>query len=254
MPPFVFYLITIFILNMIFNLAPDITEFITSLFFLRIYWVDVGSWFTGHIWSLCIEEHFYIILSTLFAFLCRKNLLRFFFIYFICISLWKYFGYHYKHISGVREIRFYLKAFAAMDFIVVGAILAFYYKHSFLENSFQKIKDYKLISLLFFALFPLLYFQYPFKVYILPFYLPFLVVLTCKQPEGYIQKGLENPFIRYIGKISYSLYLWQQLFFPPKEAEFIPWSTLGGRIPHARTLANRKIPQKYISGPSTSGA
>jgi peptidoglycan/LPS O-acetylase OafA/YrhL len=42
---------------------------------------------------------------------------------------------------------------------------------------------------------------------------PFIVLSTVLRPESYVSRALEWAPLRFVGRISYSLYLWQQLFF-----------------------------------------
>jgi peptidoglycan/LPS O-acetylase OafA/YrhL len=47
---------------------------------------------------------------------------------------------------------------------------------------------------------------------------PVLIVATVLHPESWFGRFLELAPVRYLGRISYSLYLWQQLFFYEQEA------------------------------------
>jgi peptidoglycan/LPS O-acetylase OafA/YrhL len=56
----------------------DMKEAVTALFFLNNYWISIeGSGHTqmpfGHIWSLAVEEHTYVVLATV-AIMCRRKL------------------------------------------------------------------------------------------------------------------------------------------------------------------------------------
>jgi peptidoglycan/LPS O-acetylase OafA/YrhL len=42
--------------------------------------------------------------------------------------------------------------------------------------------------------------------------MPIAILGTMLRPQSWFSRLLENPIIRYIGRLSYSLYLWQQLF------------------------------------------
>jgi peptidoglycan/LPS O-acetylase OafA/YrhL len=46
----------------------------------------------------------------------------------------------------------------------------------------------------------------------LPMVIPLLLVGTVLHPEWMVSRLLDLPWVRFIGRISYSLYLWQQLF------------------------------------------
>jgi peptidoglycan/LPS O-acetylase OafA/YrhL len=50
-----------------------------------------------------------------------------------------------------------------------------------------------------------------------------LVVAEIALPDGRLRSVLAVPALRWFGRISYSLYLWQQLFFGPPDAYAHPW-------------------------------
>ena len=55
--------------------------------------------------------------------------------------------------------------------------------------------------------------------------IPTLILCTATHPSWRVSAALEWPILRWIGRISYSLYLWQQLFLVPKwEAHPLPWA------------------------------
>ncbi len=53
--------------------------------------------------------------------------------------------------------------------------------------------------------------------------MPVLIVATILNPQTWLGRLLEIPLLRWIGRLSYSLYIWQQLFAFQK---FLPWSFL----------------------------
>jgi len=70
LPPAVIYLIAIAILSAIGLIHASAKELLASLLFFRNYLVQLGHfsvspWFTGHFWSLSVEEHFYLLLPGL---------------------------------------------------------------------------------------------------------------------------------------------------------------------------------------------
>lgn len=55
--------------------------------------------------------------------------------------------------------------------------------------------------------------------------LPFVVIATVLCPRDPLSRVLELALVRWFGRLSYYLYLWQQLFFimwSPKEPEMVP--------------------------------
>lgn len=50
-----------------------------------------------------------------------------------------------------------------------------------------------------------------------------LLIAEVVWPDGRLRRLLSAPSLRWLGRISYSLYLWQQLFFGPDDAYLHPW-------------------------------
>jgi peptidoglycan/LPS O-acetylase OafA/YrhL len=55
---------------------------------------------------------------------------------------------------------------------------------------------------------------------IVPCGFPLLIVGTILHPNTYFSRFLESAPMRFLGRISYSLYLWQQLFFIGQHEDF----------------------------------
>jgi peptidoglycan/LPS O-acetylase OafA/YrhL len=53
--------------------------------------------------------------------------------------------------------------------------------------------------------------------------MPCLIVATILNPHTWLGRLLEGPVIRWIGRLSYSLYIWQQLFTVQR---MLPWYSL----------------------------
>ena len=205
-PPFYLYLIFILLMNYFFDLKIAAIDILTSISFTRIYF-ESHDWYTAHIWSLCVEEHFYILLSLYFFWWKRKSnwvILA----SLIGIFAWNVISYRFKEIPSFSEIRNHLKVVSSMDFMFAGALMAFYSQEfAGLRKSMQKIQ-----VPMFLLLFVLFSINFSLKTIILPIYLSLLIYLTSLDPHEKIVLLLENKIIKYIGTISYSLYLWQQFF------------------------------------------
>jgi peptidoglycan/LPS O-acetylase OafA/YrhL len=79
----------------------------------------------------------------------------------------------------------------------------------------------------------LLWSRIPLYLKIVEILMAFLPLTTISDPSGKISQILEIPFLRWIGRLSYSLYLWQQLFLPHRfegtplgMVQTFPWNWL----------------------------
>src|SRR2546422_9070020 len=49
-------------------------------------------------------------------------------------------------------------------------------------------------------------------IFLVPFLIPVMLAGTVLHPGWMLSRILENPLLKWIGRLSYSLYLWQELF------------------------------------------
>lgn len=71
LPVFLLFCLSMFVMSRLANLPWSATEIETSLVFLRTYYTHVAIWHTavpaGHLWSLNVEEHCYLVLALVAA-------------------------------------------------------------------------------------------------------------------------------------------------------------------------------------------
>lgn len=73
-PPILVYLTVLLAISAAGGFALSTTEVAAVVLFLRNY--VTGNWYTGHFWSLAVEEHFYIVVPLVIAFCSRERALR----------------------------------------------------------------------------------------------------------------------------------------------------------------------------------
>ncbi len=167
------------------------------------YW-DVVNEFKPlmHTWSLAVEEQYYFIYPFLFFFLKGKNLkyLGHVLILLTIFSLALYF-------SQIKEAaKFYLLPARFFE-LSIGGLGAVFLKNKLI------VSNYRLLIVL--AISVLLVFNVPFLMDFL--YIPVVVVLTLillttySEKKGLTSLLLENSVMVFIGKISFSIYMWHQL-------------------------------------------
>jgi len=77
-PALNFYIVVVFGVAWLFSMLFTVNEFISTLFFLRTYYpAELYIWATdvaiGHLWSLNVEEHAYLLLSFISVLLVRRK-------------------------------------------------------------------------------------------------------------------------------------------------------------------------------------
>jgi len=214
LPPALLYLGTIAILMKLGVILVSYRELLASIFFYRNYSRLLGfvggatGWYTGHFWSLALEEQFYFFLPALLFFTPRKY--RAWVLAFLAflIFIHRIFALHSRPWTLVQfhtELR--------IDALLVPALFAVLASNARSRQILQQTL----------RIWPVLLIQaiciFPFgegtawHVTAVTWAMPCIVLGSVLNAGGIFGVILEFSVLRYIGRISYSLYLWQQLFF-----------------------------------------
>ena len=178
----------------------------------------------GHLWSLAVEEHFYLIFPGLLAALGLARCLRLTILIAIAIALWR---------VGAMKLSFYEPSFWGMyirtdfvaDGLLWGCVAAILYAsptgRDRLRSALRPASWWPLCLATFAAGF-LTEYAPGWKSYLglLTFQaiaIPLVLVGTVLWNRGPAGRALEAGPLRQIGRLSYSIYLWQQIFLihPP---------------------------------------
>lgn len=182
-------------------------------------YVEVHSWFVGHFWSLAMEEHFYVLWPPILVLVGRKRAL------WACLTLiavsllLRYLAIQDlpegSDLPGYTHLR--------LDAFMFPCILAILLRNAEIARRFTKaMKPLAWISVI-----GVLAAGIAFGV-VIPEWrdpqralqsaaFPVLIATTVLRPGDWFARLLQWRPIKYLGRISYSVYLWQQLIFglPP---------------------------------------
>ncbi len=204
------------------NLLPSMKGTAAACLFYMNYYMtfgginDVGIP-TTHFWSLCVEEHAYIVLSLL-ALLCRRTRVPATFA--LLVALCYCFGS--LMVIGVREDWFVPRVLWRSDChggsIIVGAIAACLVSRVRDLSSSQLWKHGGTIGSLFLvlAVFLNLRMVHPALSYTVGSGCLAVAILFVSRQTGSSRFWSFRP-LAWLGTVSYSLYLWQQPFYATKE-------------------------------------
>jgi len=224
-PAYYFLLLFYFVLQLFQIIHFTTQSWLSSIFYYK-YWVP-GDYETAHFWSLSIEEHFYL-LWPLFFKLFKKQRLYFALSIILIVFLFRYNSYY--DILAYPIIKSWVFIFQRVDAIMIGCLFAMYQKSimSWLDKGIKlKFVPVFLILMLFLnsEYFVMLSAQYKFHLgfLIIPLGLGLpigtitnvliaILVLFSISNKNWWYTFLNFPFMNFIGKLSYSLYLWQQIF------------------------------------------
>ena len=223
-PAFYCYMGVVFFLWMAGNIHLTWPIFGTAAMFLRnygslfIHSSPTGDWFVGHTWTLAVEEQFYWLWPIcLIAVKPRRAIL----IAAVLIALApvlrtsEYFIFK----AGREQIPILLHT--RMDSLMTGALAALLYKNKRFQgllNLLYKKKAPLFSALFIFGLSPLIAGHFH-GIYLLPvgwtlenFATVIILLWAIDYSRSRIGICLNSRLLVHVGVISYSLYLWQQLF------------------------------------------
>jgi peptidoglycan/LPS O-acetylase OafA/YrhL len=227
--------------------------FLYQNFFIRYHYSTPSppSGFTGHFWSLSVEEHFYVLLS-LFLFFVRRNRIAIMGTILVVVIVGQHIagrrGYFSPEVSSFRT-------YWQIQFLLLPSLFALLLRR---EDIYKAAVRYLHPWVAFVTTILLMYtdhiltagFHTPFfRVHVIndesgPLLTCFglWVVATMLHPKSLTTRFLELPPLRYVGRLSYSIYLWFVLFFSVKEpiahitwmplvdAGHVPWRYIGTMV------------------------
>lgn len=225
LPLVVTYLSFLCIMSVFRNMDLTPSQVLSSIFFFRNYQVagNPSGITTGHFWSLSVEEHFYLMWPFLLALVGTRRALWIALAGALACGWWRIYdcahpdGFIGKHLPGIDTGLRMIRTDARMDGLLIGCALAillsFVEVRNFVLRNFPKETPLVCGILIFFGMrwsigYPTL------TNYAL---IGVAIASTLIVKEGLVYKWLNlNPLI-WLGTISYSLYIWQELFLIHKD-------------------------------------
>ena len=213
LPPALMFLGAVGILSLMGVFQIGLREWLGALFFFHNYSSLLGhlgmdSIFLDHFWSLAVEEHFYLILPATLA-LTRNRfritalvsmtlLTEVHRLYVLQSRTWIFVGHHTD---------------VCLDYLMIPALLA-------VIAQSRKVRErltrwLRVWPLLLIAVVVLIigWSGSLWQVTASAILMPMMLLGSVLNPHGYLARALEWPPLLYLGRISYSIYLWQELFF-----------------------------------------
>jgi peptidoglycan/LPS O-acetylase OafA/YrhL len=225
LPPALLYLFIIAGLDKLRLIYIYAGEWFASLFFYRnytsLFHIERAlqlPWFTTHFWSLSIEEHFYFLLPSLLLFTRGKA--RIFTLGVISLCVIAHRQLELTHRSWFT-IQFHTDV--RLDALMIPALFAVLSRSEVYGERFNSfIRKWHFAFILACLFFVWWAEGSGLQQTAIGFVMPGVVLGTVLKPKSLVTQILEWSPLRWIGRISYSLYLWQELFFTQRFLERRP--------------------------------
>jgi peptidoglycan/LPS O-acetylase OafA/YrhL len=202
-------------------------ELVSSVFFFRNYIPATLTGFgTGHLWSLSVEEHFYLIWPGLLALVATRrskhaaaN---------VAAGLALAFGLWRMTESQLTVHWFplapaHFRTDIRLDALLWGCAAAFVLDDSKSRDKLAAQFRWPVFAGAAAILILSIRFYTELTSVWIAVLIPALLAGTLVHPEWWIGRVLRWAPVTWLGRISYSLYLWQQLFFPPGWEQAPQW-------------------------------
>jgi len=206
------YLVAIAIISLTYRKIVQPLEWLSALLMFRNYTALIGhitTLFTGHFWSLSVEEHFYLFFPSLLVRINKKYRMMTLALVALLVIVNRAIQYHFRphailyHHTDIR-----------LDALLVPAMLAIYINGSDRHARLKNVAFFwpLALGLLFFAVIYLPANSFWHET-LFAAAVPIVIIKTTVSDTSWIFRILESAPLRWIGRLSYSIYLWQTLFF-----------------------------------------
>ena len=224
-PPFYLYLLTVLVLGLLHKTSFNIRSFLYAALYLRNYAPHPDVLLLSHTWSLALEEQFYLLWPACLFFFSPRTCLRLAAAAILASPLLRVLTY--ALVPSMRDhINFMLHT--RLDAIMVGAFLALAQHLGAFEKPLAALAKpiWLLPAALYFLVQPALTnrfagaFSLPLGFSLDALACGVVILSATTLPNSALGRALNLRWLRHLGIISYSLYLWQQLFTGPHSLRF----------------------------------
>jgi peptidoglycan/LPS O-acetylase OafA/YrhL len=230
LPPAVFYLIVIGILSLSGLIVVSPWDWWSSVLFFRNYlppdWISRGwGGYTVHYWSLAVEEHFYLLWPAALVLLGKTRARWFALSLAISVAIWRTWDLHRHWFDRwIPGLLFGCRTDVRLDALLLGCVAALMLDDDSVRSTFsRRFKPWMWwLCIACYVATQLVYLSKQSRSYSLfeSALLPLMVAGTVYGPRTFVTIFLELRGMKWVGRLSYSIYLWQQLFSVPAGSTF----------------------------------
>lgn len=213
LPPYFALLAALALLSGVFAVSSG--ELLSSVFFLRNYYAPAAEsgWYTGHLWSLAVEEHFYLLWPGLLVLWGVRRARWGCAALSLLIAVWRVAEFRLQiGETLIPGLGFYTRTDIRLDALLWGCWFALMLSDPQTRERLARLMSGQVWLVTLGALVAVVAAQPPLAMLWQSLLIPVLVIGTVLRPAGVVGRFLELSGLRWIGRMSYSLYLWQQLW------------------------------------------
>lgn len=212
LPVFFLYVLVVFGGGWFFLNTFNLVEMVSTLVFLRTYFPDPPIFQSAipiaHIWSLNVEEHCYVLLSVVSLLAIRYGAVAIRIVLATGAVLCLFFFFFYKYHPPASHALFTLRSeVAAFPLLLSCALFMWFQKYPRDVPAVVPVVSFAI------ALLVAIFSRSVFLSFFLVSVFLAISVNTLHSAPAWVLKKLSNPVITWFGTCSYSIYLWQQLFY-----------------------------------------
>ena len=213
LPPATLYVLTLAALGLLVSRR----EMAGALFFFRNYVPDsLGGLYTTHFWSLAVEEHFYLIWPGLLLLVGVRRGLRTAAIISVALALWMSVDFHFHVMARLLpSANVPERTDLRLDGLFCGCSMAFLLNRQGARDWLRRHFTWWIWGIAAAAIFACMRYQPYLATFWIDILIPLLMVGTVLHPAWAISRLLEIGAVKWVGRVSYSVYIWQQLFLIP---------------------------------------
>lgn len=193
----------------------DSDSIISSLFFMGNFSMFPHTWFSGHLWSIGVEEQFYLVFPLVWIFSSSRSRSKLIIVLMLLLQAWSI-------SKGFFRWDGYIDNGLCFACIGIGTLTAIHYSAVKAVVAKVPVVALVVVAVLLFGqpLFPEMHGARGVIYRLLtPAAVALLIVATINREAS--SKFLNSRILQWIGKISFSLYLWQE-FFTGGASESLP--------------------------------
>ncbi len=209
LPPYFALLAALALLSAVGVFAISGGELLSSVLFLRNYFAPAapGGWYTGHLWSLAVEEHFYLLWPGLLVLWGVRRARWGCAALSLLLAAWRVAEFRLEiGETLIPGLGFYTRTDIRLDALLWGCWFALMASDPHTRERLTRLLSVPVWLGALGALVAVLAVQPPLAMLWQSLLIPCLVIGTVLRPASMVGRVLEMSGMRWIGRMSYSLY------------------------------------------------